>query len=110
MSDLLSAARTAVNQCLGAKRGEKFLVITDEPLRPIGQAFFAAGPGAGCEPTLGRILPPTPNGPRAAQRPSPAFWDRFALPPPPPQPLPDPYASPQGSQRSGGARRHAAGH
>ena len=38
MSDLLSAARTAVNQCLGAKRGEKFLVITDEPLRPIGRA------------------------------------------------------------------------
>jgi leucyl aminopeptidase (aminopeptidase T) len=78
MSDLLSAARTAVNQCLGAKRGEKFLVITDEPLRPIGQAFFEAGREAGCETILCEILPRKNSG-EPPPEPIPDFWKRFDL-------------------------------
>ena len=58
MPDLIQAARTAVVQCLGAKRGEKLLVITDEPLRSIGYAFFEAGREAMLDalPELRRIL------------------------------------------------------
>ena len=78
MADLLSAARTAVNQCLGAKRGEKFLVITDEPLRPIGQAFFEAGREAGCETILCEILPRKNSG-EPPPEPIPEFWKRFDL-------------------------------
>jgi len=78
MSDLLSAARTAVNQCLGAKRGEKFLVITDEPLRPIGLAFFEAGREAGCETILCEILPRKNSG-EPPPEPIPDFWKRFDL-------------------------------
>jgi aminopeptidase len=78
MSDLMSAARTAVNQCLGAKRGEKFLVITDEPLRPIGYAFFEAGREAGCETILCEILPRKNSG-EPPPEPIPDFWKRFDL-------------------------------
>jgi len=78
MSELLSAARTAVNQCLAAKRGEKFLVITDEPLRPIGYAFFEAGREAGCETILCEILPRRNSG-EPPPEPMADFWKRFDL-------------------------------
>ena len=78
MSDLLSAARTAVTQCLGAKQGEKMLVITDEPLRPIGYAFFEAGRESGCETILCEILPRKNSG-EPPPEPLPEFWKRFDL-------------------------------
>jgi len=78
MSELLTAARTAVTQCLGAKRGEKMLVITDEPLRPIGYAFFEAGREAGCEVLLLEILPRKNSG-EPPPEPVPGFWKRFDL-------------------------------
>lgn len=74
--DLLQAARTAVVQCLGAKRGEKLLVITDEPLRSIGYAFFEAGREAGCETLLLEILPRRNSG-EPPPEPVPDFWKRF---------------------------------
>ena len=78
MSELLAAARTAVSQCLGAKSGEKMLVITDEPLRPIGYAFFEAGREAGCETILCEILPRKNSG-EPPPEPIPDFWKRFDL-------------------------------
>jgi len=77
-SDLLAAARIGVNQCLGAKKGEKLLVLTDEPLRPIGYAFFEAGREAGCEAILCEILPRRNSG-EPAPEPIPDFWRRFDL-------------------------------
>ncbi|HEV8374625.1 MAG TPA: aminopeptidase [Candidatus Polarisedimenticolia bacterium] len=76
MPDLLSAARTALAQCLGARRGEKMLVITDEPLRSIGYAFFEAGREAGCETLLLEILPRRNSG-EPPPEPVPDFWKRF---------------------------------
>jgi leucyl aminopeptidase (aminopeptidase T) len=76
--ELLTAARTAVMQCLGAKRGEKMLVITDEPLRPIGYAFFEAGKEAGCETILCEILPRKNSG-EPPPEPIPGFWKQFDL-------------------------------
>jgi leucyl aminopeptidase (aminopeptidase T) len=78
VTDLKPAARTAVSQCLGAKRGERFLVITDEPLREIGMAFFAAGREAGCETILCEILPRRNSG-EPPPDPLPEFWKRFDL-------------------------------
>ena len=78
MSDLKEAARTAVRQCLGAQRGEKMLVITDEPLRPIGLACFAAGVEAGCETILCEIIPRKNSG-EPPPEPLPEFWKRFDL-------------------------------
>ena len=78
MSDLLHAARTAVSQCLGAKAGEKLLVITDAPLREIGAALFDAGCEAGCEAILCEIIPRRNNG-EPPPEPLPDFWKRFDL-------------------------------
>jgi len=78
MFDLLAAARTAVSQCLGARRGEKLLVITDEPLRDIGLALFEAGREAGCEPILCEIVPRRNSG-EPPPEPLPEFWKRFDL-------------------------------
>ena len=78
MSDLHAAARTAVSQCLGARPGEKLLVITDEPLREIGLALFDAGREAGCEPILCEIVPRRNSG-EPPPEPLPEFWKRFDL-------------------------------
>ena len=78
MSDLMSAARTAILQCLGAKPGEKLLVITDQPLRPIGYAFFEAGREALCETILCEILPRKNSG-EPPPEPIPEFWNRLDL-------------------------------
>ena len=77
-SDLLKAARIAVNECLGARRGEKMLILTDEPLRDIGYAFFEAGREAACETILCEILPRRNSG-EPPPEPIPAFWKRFDL-------------------------------
>jgi leucyl aminopeptidase (aminopeptidase T) len=78
VSDLLTAARTAVSQCLGAQPGEKLLVITDAPLRDIGLALFDAGREAGCEAILCEIVPRKTNG-EPPPEPLPEFWKRFDL-------------------------------
>jgi leucyl aminopeptidase (aminopeptidase T) len=62
MNELLRAARTAVNNCLAIKKGELVLVITDEPLRKIGYAFWEAAKEAGSEAMLLEILPRSTNG------------------------------------------------
>jgi len=78
LSDLKEAARVAVTQCLGARKGEKMLVITDEPLREIGFAFFDAGREAGCEAILCEIIPRRNSG-EPPPEPIPEFWKRFDL-------------------------------
>jgi hypothetical protein len=42
MDELKSAALIAVKDCMAINRGEKVLVITDEPLRKIGYALWEA--------------------------------------------------------------------
>lgn len=77
-SEMRAAARIAVNECLGARRGEKMLILTDEPLRDIGYAFFEAGREAACETILCEILPRRNSG-EPPPEPIPAFWKRFDL-------------------------------
>ncbi len=78
MPDLSQAARVAVTQCLGARSGEKMLVITDEPLKDIGRALFDAGREAGCETILCEIIPRKNSG-EPPPEPLPDFWKRFDL-------------------------------
>lgn len=59
---LLESARIALRDCLELKPGEKFLVITDEPKREIGQAFFQVGKEMGAETILTEIIPRKING------------------------------------------------
>jgi aminopeptidase len=60
--ELLSASIIAVRDCMGARPGESVLVITDEPLRPIGYALRLAARELGHEVTLVDILPRKTNG------------------------------------------------
>lgn len=60
--ELLSASVIAVRDCMGTKEGESVLVITDEPLRLIGQALRLAAKNIGLEVTLVEILPRKTNG------------------------------------------------
>jgi len=60
--DLLEAALTAVRDCMGLGRGERLLVVTDEPLRPIGHALRQAGVDLGNEVILAEMLPRRTNG------------------------------------------------
>ncbi|MCK4404411.1 MAG: aminopeptidase [candidate division Zixibacteria bacterium] len=62
MDKLLKAAQVAVNNCLAVKKGESVLVITDEPERKIGYAFWEAAEEAGSEAMLLEILPRSSNG------------------------------------------------
>ena len=62
MSDLKESARTALRDCLDLKAGEKFMVITDEPLRKIGEAFFEVGKEMGAEAIKVEIVPRKING------------------------------------------------
>lgn len=62
MNELIKAAQTAVSNCLAVKKGESVLVITDEPLRKIGYAFWEASKEVGSEAMLLEILPRSSNG------------------------------------------------
>ena len=62
MDELLKAAQTALNNCLAVKKGESVLVITDEPLRKIGYAFWEAAKEVGAEAILLEILPRSSHG------------------------------------------------
>jgi aminopeptidase len=59
---LLSASTIAIRDCMGARDGERILVITDEPLRPIGYALWQAAKDLGHEVVLVEILPRRSNG------------------------------------------------
>jgi aminopeptidase len=60
--ELLSASTIAVRDCMGAKAGERVLVVTDEPLRTIGLALQRAARDLGHDVLLVEILPRTTNG------------------------------------------------
>jgi leucyl aminopeptidase (aminopeptidase T) len=60
--ELLSASTIAIRDCMGAKPGERILVITDEPLRAIGEALRQAARDLGHEVILVEILPRRSNG------------------------------------------------
>lgn len=61
-SELLSAATVAVRDCMGVRPGETVLVVTDEPLRSLGYALWAATKNLGNEVMLIEMLPRRSNG------------------------------------------------
>ncbi len=74
---LMSASRIAV-KCLAPKKGENMIIITDEPLRQIGQAIFKVSQEFGIEPVMVEITPRERNGdeppPKIAE-----MWKKFNL-------------------------------
>jgi leucyl aminopeptidase (aminopeptidase T) len=60
--ELASAARVAVHDCMGLKKNERMLVVTDEPLRTIGYALWKAVHELGNEVMLVEMLPRKTNG------------------------------------------------
>jgi aminopeptidase len=60
--ELHSAALIAVRDCMGARPGERVLVVTDAPLRTIGYAVFEAARGLGHDALLVEMPPGTTNG------------------------------------------------
>ena len=61
-AELLSASTIAIRDCMGAKAGERVLVVTDEPLRAIGFALQRAARDLGHEVLLVDMLPRKSNG------------------------------------------------
>ncbi len=62
MDKLYKAVQVALNNCLAVKKGETVLVITDEPERKVGYAFWEAAREIGTEAMLLEILPRSSNG------------------------------------------------
>jgi len=60
--ELYSASLIAVRDCMGLRKGEKVLVVTDEPLRAIGHALQKAARDLGNEVLLVEMLPRASNG------------------------------------------------
>jgi aminopeptidase len=60
--ELLGAATVAVRDCLGARPGERVLVVTDEPLRAIGYALRHAALDLGLDVLLVEMTPRRSNG------------------------------------------------
>lgn len=61
-TELYSAARVAVKDCMGVQSGEKVLIVTDEPLRSIGYALWKESKELGAEVIFTEILPRKTNG------------------------------------------------
>jgi aminopeptidase len=61
-SELLSASTIAIRDCMGARAGESVLVVTDEPLRPIGYALQRAATDLGFDVVLVEMRPRATNG------------------------------------------------
>jgi aminopeptidase len=61
-AELLSASAIAIRDCMGAKTGERVLVVTDEPLRAIGFAMQRSARDLGHEVLLVDMLPRKSNG------------------------------------------------
>lgn len=62
MEELLNSARIAVHNCMGVKKGENVLIITDEPLRKIGLSLWLAAKEIAGEAMLLEITPRSSNG------------------------------------------------
>ncbi len=61
-TELYNAALIAVRDCMGVKKNEKVLIVTDEPLRKIGYALWQATKDLGNEVLLVEMLPRKTNG------------------------------------------------
>ena len=61
-TQLYSASQIAVRDCMGAKPGERVLIVTDEPLRTIGYALWQAAKDLGTEVMIVEMLPRKTNG------------------------------------------------
>jgi aminopeptidase len=59
---LISASLVAVRDCMGLKKNENVLIITDEPLRSIGYALWQATRELGNDVLLVEMLPRKSNG------------------------------------------------
>lgn len=59
---MLRAAKSALTQCMNISRKEVLLVVTDEPLRRIGYAFWEAGRRLGVESIITEITPRETSG------------------------------------------------
>ena len=62
MKELREAARVALTDCIAAKQGENVVVICDEPLRGIGQAFWEMARDLGTDAIFCEIIPRKTNG------------------------------------------------
>jgi leucyl aminopeptidase (aminopeptidase T) len=62
MKELKEAARTALADCIAAKKGENVVIICDEPLRRIGLAFWEIAREMGTDAIFCEILPRQTNG------------------------------------------------
>jgi len=62
MSELYSASRIAVRDCMGTKSNEKILIVTDEPLRTIGYSLWQAAKDLGTDAMVIEMLPRKTNG------------------------------------------------
>ncbi len=62
MDELEQAARIAVGDCLAVKEGEKVLVITDRPLRPVAELLWEECKGRGTDAILVEISPRSSHG------------------------------------------------
>ncbi|TAK55941.1 MAG: aminopeptidase [Bacteroidetes bacterium] len=60
--ELFSASMVAVRDCMGVKKNEKVLIVTDEPLRTIGYALWQATKELGNDVLLVEMLPRKTNG------------------------------------------------
>ena len=62
MDKLKDAAKIALVDCMAVKKGEKVLVITDEPARNIGYALWEGAKELGAEAIFTEIITPKSNG------------------------------------------------
>jgi leucyl aminopeptidase (aminopeptidase T) len=62
MDDLDRAVRTVVGRCLAVRAGEDVLVVTDEPLKGLGERLRAAASDAGGDAVLAVMSPRATDG------------------------------------------------
>jgi len=62
MKELKQAARVALVDCIAARKGENVVVICDEPLRRVGQAFWETARELGTDAIFCEIVPRKTNG------------------------------------------------
>jgi aminopeptidase len=60
--ELLSASAVAIRDCMGARPGERVLIVTDAPLRTIGYALRQAAVDLGQDVLLAEMIPRQSNG------------------------------------------------
>jgi len=59
---LIDGARTAIYTCMGVKRGEVVLILTDTEKEVIGEALYEVAKEAKAEAIIARMLPRTRHG------------------------------------------------